>query len=239
MAVVKRKIAGPGRLGSKQKIKQALGGNGGGHAKIAIVKEDEPLTVRFLHEPEEWYGYREHYNEHDGFFPCTEGACCNDNDRASMKFLANAYVTNLGKVMAVKLAKTLMDALSKHYDRRGTMLDRDYDLSRSGSGMRDTTYTASPESPSKMNLSRYKREMIDLEELLESLLPGADEEDEDETPRRSKSRRVLDDDDDDDYDDDMDDDDEDEEDERPVRRRVAKKSVTRKKPGTTRVARRK
>lgn len=229
---VKRRVAGPGRLGSKANIKKSLSGGGGGHAKIALVTEDESLVVRFLHEPEEWYGYREHYNKEDGFFPCTEGQCCVDNDRASTKYLANAYVTNKGQVLAVKLAKTLMDALFAHYEKRGTIKDRDYELSRSGSGMKDTQYMAAPEAPSKMNLARYMREIIDLDELLESLVPGDDEE-EDETPRRNRGRRVLD---DDDYEDDNDEDDEDDE---PVRRSAAKKSVVRKKSSSgTRVARR-
>lgn len=240
----KRRVAGPGRLGSKKNIRKSLSSGGGGHKKIALITEDEPLTVRFLHEPEDWYGYREHYNKDDGFFPCTEGQCCVDNDRASTKYLANAYVTNKSQVLAVKIPKTLMDALFAHYDKRATLLDRDYELSRSGSGMKDTQYMAAPESPHKMNISRYLREVIDLEELLDSLLPGEDDDDDDEPPRRSKNRRVLDEDDDeDDYEDD-DDEEEDEEEEEPPRRRVAaKKSVVRKKTssGTAsrRVARRK
>lgn len=235
MAVVKRKrtIAGPGRLGSKAGIKKALSGGGGGHAKIALIKEEEPLQVRFLEEIEEWYGFKEHYNKDDGFFPCTEGQCCVDNDRASIKFLANAYVTNKGKVMAVKIPKTLMDALNAHSDKRGTLLDRDYELSRSGSGIKDTQYMAAPDSPVRMNLSRYKKDMIDLDELLQSLLPGF-EDDEDDEPIRRKNSRVLDEE-DDDYEDDEDDDDEEEE--APVRRRVAKKSVS--KNSGRRVARRK
>lgn len=189
---------------------------GGGSQYLSRVPADASITVRFLTEPEDWYGYYEHYDAVRKFYPCSDDCPgCTEGDRPSGRYLANALDVAEGKVIPLVLPKSMVSSLVKKHEKYGTMLDRDYELSRSGNGL-DTEYDVTPESPTKMNLTRY--DLINLEELLESQLEMAesandissDDDDDDDTPvmrkggpRKSKAAVV--DDDDDDADDDADD----------------------------------
>lgn len=232
-----RKIAGPGRLGSIKAAKKSVKKSGNSLTKN--IPDNDSITVRYLEEPSDWFGFYEYWDaENKTFRPVIEGEDLPDGVRASFRYLANAYVVDDAQVRALKMPKTVVEALLARYEKHGTVLDRDYELSRSGSGL-DTTYLVTPDSPAKMNTKRFT--LIDLEDLLAKMLDASDEADEDddddddeeETPRRStrtKTRRTapkrssVDDDDDED-------DDEDEDDEpaprRPVRRAV-KKTAARK-----------
>jgi len=197
---------------------------GGGSQYLSRVPADASITVRFLTEPEDWYGYYEHYDPVRKFYPCSDDCPgCTEGERPSGRYLSNALDVAEGKVIPLVLPKSMVSSLVKKHEKYGTMLDRDYELSRSGNGL-DTEYDVTPEAPTKMNLTRY--DLIDLEELLESQLEMAesakdssdDDDDDDDTPapRRNagpsprKSIAADDDDDDDDADDDVSDDDTDE-----------------------------
>lgn len=221
-----RSIKG-GRVKSIKSLKAGLKrSEGGGY--LTRVPENEPLTVRFLTEPNEWVEYFEHYDDVRKFYPCTDDGCpgCLEGERPSKRYLTNAVDTSDNKVVPLVLAKSLAGIIMKMYDKFNTLLDRDYELSREGSGF-DTEYSAIPEPPSKMNLRRF--EELDLWSLLEAQLAEDDEEDDDEdtTPKRRstgkrtppRGRTIADD----------DDDEEDDEDERPVvRRRPMSKTAARK-----------
>lgn len=208
--IKRSRIAGPGRFGTLKAVKNMGSSAGGQHPSLKIIRAEEPLTVRFLEEPENWFGYMEHYDpEKQQFVTCTEGECCDELQKPGMAVLASAFVRDDGKVMAVKMKSSLVEILIAYYEKWGTILDRDYELRRSGSGKNDTKYFASNEDRQPMNLSRYKP--IDPEEVL---LYGRD--DEDESPRNAPRRSREDDYEDDDY----------EEDEAPSRRPV--KKTTRK-----------
>jgi hypothetical protein len=99
------------------------------------------------------------------------------------------------------MPKSVAASLLKKYDKYATLLDRDYELSRSGAGL-ETEYDVTPEPPTKMNLDRY--DLLDLMGLLESQL--------EDVPVNS------------------DDDDEDEEDDKPVKKSVAKAAPKAKAP---------
>lgn len=227
--VVRRKISGPGRLGSIREVKKSLKSKGG---KTRTIPSEDSITVRFLDEPEDFYGFYQHWFK-DGPKPCVEGDCagCNDDNpdvrRKAFRYLANAYVIDDQKVQPVELPKSLVEQLVAYFEKKGTLLDRDYELSKTGSGMTDTKYMASPESPMKMNISRFKK--LDLDKVLSSMLDDDDEDDEDDededdepvTRRSSRSsktttRRKIKEDDDNPWDDE----DEEDEDETPVRRKV-------------------
>lgn len=203
------------------------------------VPEDGSLTVRFMTEPDQWVMYYEHYDAVRKFYPCSDDCPgCDEGDRPSQKYAANVVDVDEGKVVPLKMTKTLAASVLKRFDKYKTLLDRDYELTRTGTG-RDTEYDSIPESPTKMNISRY--EEIDLWALVEAQLPSEedddDDDDEEETPRarrkggstratKTTRRKVVEDDDDDD-DDDIDDD----EDEKPRRRPVKKSaSSTTRKP---------
>lgn len=213
--VVKKRRVASQSFGSMSDLKKSLKKKGGGASgKIGYVPED-PITVRFLSEPDTWIGYHEHYNGPKGeprYSPCVEdsspGGCCYEpymGQKPSFRYLANAYIVDSSKVQALKMPKSLVEQLVTFASKWGTILDRDYELSRSGSGM-DTVYKAIPEDKSPIKIARFRKDMHDLEQLLEDWADEQDGEDdeEEEEPvrRRSRGRQVEDDDDDDDDDED-------------------------------------
>lgn len=189
---------------------------------------NEGITVRFMTEPDEFFEYYEYWDPSDkAYYPEVEGVEPNiePGRKPAKRFLANAVDVSEGKVVPLVLPATALAQLVKKYDKYGTILDRDYEINREGTGM-DTEYDVTPEPASAMKMSRFAE--LDLQAVLESQLPGANEEDEDdddeeedEAPRRRAKRKVggtsrkrpVDDDDDDDED----------EDDEPVRRPSPKK----------------
>ena len=191
-----RTISGPGRLGSVKAVKRSL--KGGGQKNIKSIPKEDSLTVRFLDEPPEWHGYYEHFVGKQ-YVPCTTDDCpgCDSDDPEEQKkmfrYLANAYVVDDQKVWAVKMPKSLVESLMAFYTKyKGTIMDRDYELSRTGSGQNDTRYMAIPESPSKLKLSRFEDKKLNLDDVLSSLVSDEDEEeddDDDETPKKAKKSK--------------------------------------------------
>lgn len=187
------KLTGPGRLGSIGAVKKSL--KGGGQQNVRTIPSEDSITVRFLQNPEDWHGYYEHWMK-DGPIPCVSDDCvgCDsdveDERKKSFRYLANAYIVDDQKVRALKMPKTLVEMLVHYHAKyKGTLLDRDYELSRTGSGKNDTKYMAAPDAPSKMNLSRFKS--LDLTKILNSLLDDEedDDDDDDDEPVVSKKRR--------------------------------------------------
>lgn len=202
-----------GRVKSVKALKNSMkkGGNFGGLKRVG----EDPLTVRFLQEPEEWFEFFEHYDEREKrYVVCTDDCdYCADDSRPSKRALANVVVIDESKVEPLAMAATLVSRLLNRYDKYGTLLDRDYEIIRSGKGF-DTEYDVTPEDARRMNLGRF--EILDLQEVLEGLSP--EEDDEDEKPvvkRKSGARRT---------------DDEDDEDERPARKTRASSGRTKSKP---------
>lgn len=163
------KIAG-GKAGSIDKLKQALDRSKGNFETtwIRSLKANEDLTVRFLSEPDEWYSYKEHYDQTHYYYPCIgeESGCpgCQSDTRASQRWLANVLDVHQGRVVPLKLPLDLTNRLIARYERYGnTITDRDYTLHRMGSGL-DTTYDVTAEQPSQLDVSRY--DALDLEKVL-------------------------------------------------------------------------
>lgn len=223
-----------GKVKSLKSLKTSLK-KGGGDQYLTRVSE-EGIVVRFLTEPDEWIEFFEHYDDVRKFYPCTDDCDgCRDGSKPSKRYLVNAIDTNENKVIPLLLAKSAASQVMKKYDRFQTILDRDYIITREGTGF-DTEYDVTPESPSKMNLGRF--EPLDLWGILEGLAStDEDEDDEDEKPRRSgrtgtvtrksavkKTRptRARDEDDDDDED-------EDDDDEPPFAKKATSRPVIKKK----------
>lgn len=99
--------------------------------------------------------------------------------------MAPVVDVDLDKVLALKLPKSVGEELDKHFERRGTLLDRDYELSREGTGF-DTEYYVIADDPQKRNLKRY--DIPDLEAILDQVINGTDEEPEEERPKRRRSK---------------------------------------------------
>ena len=217
--VKKRRVASQTYDSLNDLKKSVKKGGGGASGKIGFIPED-PITVRFLSEPETWVGYYEHYNGPNAdprYSPCVKdsspGGCDYEpyqGNKPAFRYLANAYNVDQSKVQALKMPKSLVEQLVTFAAKYGTILDRDYELSRSGSGM-DTTYSAVPEDKSPIKIARFRKEMSDLEQLLEDWADeqdGADDDDEDEededvytdeeeddeepeVPRRRPARKVA------------------------------------------------
>jgi hypothetical protein len=209
------------RFGSAKNAKQALKG-GGSSGPLRRLKPDETLKVRFLQEPGDWSRAYYHWLGQDFLWCNKMKSCpgCATGDRAKQIVLANAVVfgsdndKEMGKVIVMQMAPTLANSLLKFHEKRKTLLDRDYDLTREGAGL-DTVYSADPDDPKKRILSRFG--LHDYDEVIQAELDGqvipsssGNEDDEPRSTKRSvakKSSRHEEDEDEEDYED------EDEEDE--------------------------
>lgn len=152
-------------MGSVKNLKSTLkkGSGGGNPLWIKNIPKDG-ITVRFLSEPENWYGYSEYWESTERtFVPMVEGEIIPDDTRPSFRYLAVALDTTNDRVVPIKLPKTAANSLIMKYDKYGTMMDRDYDLEKFGEGL-GTTYDVTPCAPQERNLEKY--DLIDLEEVL-------------------------------------------------------------------------
>lgn len=240
-----------GEAGSEEEFERSIKSR---NSQIFKLDEDDSITVRFLHEPYRidddhpgWYKYREHWTEEFGKFPCigAQNDCpgCEESNTGSMRWLAAAVDTTDNKQVVVMLTQKLVQQLQLRYKKHGTIMDRDYELSRTGTG-NTTNYVASPEAPVRRKL-RY-----DVPDLKAILLRDTREEfrqfvgfedGEAEKPRTSKKgataskkpgrrpatvsrpRRRVADEDDEDEDDEDDFDEDDEDDDEPPARRVTRR----------------
>lgn len=168
------------KMGSISNARKSLKKGGGAFIKNVGA---EGMLVRFLTEPDGWFGYPEHYDETaKAYYPCIDGQCpgCEQGIRVSNRYLTNAVDVEEDKVVPLKLAKTLANQLMLSHDRYGTLMDRDYALSRSGEGF-DTAYDREPMPPKKRLTAKYK--LFDLQKvLLESWnqVFGGEDDDDDE-----------------------------------------------------------
>ena len=187
-----------GKVKSITGLKTSLKKGGGNGQYLKRIPADDALTVRFLTEPTEWVTFYEHYDAVKKFYPCTDDCSgCTEGEKPSARYLANALDVSETKVVPLVMPKTVAASLLKKYDKYATLLDRDYELSRSGTGL-ETEYDVTPESPTKMNISRF--DLLDLMETLEAQLEMSentsdDDEDEDEeeevvkkSPARGKAK---------------------------------------------------
>lgn len=223
-------------VGSLKKLKAQLK-RGGNRAITYIPKEG--ITVRFLQEPMTFWKYEECWDDKTKkSFPYADGMVEGvDFTRKSTTFLANAVnVEDTDKVIVLQVKASVLNRLVIKFEKYGTIMDRDYEISKYGSG-KQTEYDVEPEEKMKRNLSKY--ELLDLadacRQAYEAVFGGDDDEDDDEDedkPRpgpRRKQRRGFSEEADDEDEDDEDDDDEDDE---PVRRKkvVKKKRTTDDEP---------
>jgi hypothetical protein len=169
---------------SMREVKKAAKSRGGGGQYLKRTPSEGSISVRFLDEPTGWVEYVEHYEEtHEPrYFPCVDPVSnCPGNHgqgdgRASKRWLAPAIDLESNQVVPLVLPVSAVDVLLARYDKFGTLLDRDYEIAKTGSGF-DTKYDVDYEPATKKNLAKY--EVPDLYAILEAQL-GSDEDDEDE-----------------------------------------------------------
>lgn len=188
------------KMGSVKALKESL--KKGGSSLSTFIKNvpAEGITVRFLTEPEDWFGYYEYWNDESrNFCPMAVGEVLPDGAKPSFRYLACVLDIETDRVIPLKLAKTAANSLILKYDKFGTMIDRNYELQKHGEKL-DTTYDVTPDGPSKLNLAKY--ELLDLEKvLLDARANALGEKEEEEPFPDTRGTKVVDDDDIDDEED--------------------------------------
>lgn len=142
---------------------------------VAFIKtfKDGDNTVRFLEEIEtEWTMYYEHFSEGvTRSYPCLGDVCpgcvaTSERERRKTKrYLANAIDGDY--VNLFKIPQSMIASLLKYSDKYKTIVDRDYTISRSGSGL-NTEYLAIPEDRQPIDVDAYRSEFKDHQILLEA-----------------------------------------------------------------------
>lgn len=189
------------KTGSLKNLKKSLA-KGGGKGFIKYIPKNGSMNVRFIQEPEEWVNYLEHYDTTlRKSYPCSgEQACpgCRSDERKSSRYLANAVdLDNDNRVIPLQMPKDLANRLVVKYEKWGTIIDRDIELSRSGEGL-DTVYDLDASVPDRKRIDKYQP--VDLLKVLEDAYnnvfgPDDDDDDDDTTlgkpAVRGKSRSAA------------------------------------------------
>jgi hypothetical protein len=189
-----------GKVGSIKTLKRNIKRSSQSGDRLVRIGADESLTGYFLTEPDEWQQYDEHYmkdHQPQWYFPCVESDCegCDAGERSSNRHLASFLNTDENMVVPLVIPVTLAEDLVVFFDRYGTLMDRPYELMRTGSGKNDTSYKALPEAPNpRFKLDRFTP--LDLNAVLLSQLPATDDDDDDDDededePIRPKRRMVA------------------------------------------------
>lgn len=222
------------KLGTKKGIKKSLSG---GNNKFAQRVPEEGIVIRFLTEPEEWYSVELHFGDKTSF-PCTgiEDGClgCEEGMDTGKKWYANAYWPDEDRTVVFEMGKTVVEGVSRKYERNHTVMDRDFEITKEGTGM-STRYFVDAMDPQRIK-GLDDMERIDMDQFFEDWLKRAMREEGGEevvtatsrraTTKTSNRRRQIE---EDDIEDDDDDDDDEDEVETP-RRRPARKSSASKVP---------
>lgn len=135
-------------------------------------KEGEARTVRFLHEPtgrQPWVEYYEHYVPGSGggngaYVPCIENCRLDGDIRAGRRWYVNVWDRDSKQVRLLKLTGAMIENLIIKYERRGTIMDRDYSITRTGEGT-DTKYHIEAEEKERFDQRNIK--LIDIEGYLD------------------------------------------------------------------------
>lgn len=178
------------KSGSLKNLKKSLA-KGGGKGFIKYIPKNGSMNVRFIQEPEEWVNYIEHYDQvARKSFPCNgEQNCpgCLSGERKSSRYLTNAVdLDDQERVVPLQLPKDLANRLVVKYEKWGSLIDRNIELSRSGEGL-DTVYDLEADPPDRKRIDKYQP--LDLLQVLEDAFNSVfgEDDDDDEAPAPKKS----------------------------------------------------
>lgn len=151
--------------------RSASGGGRGGRSAQLYLKGDSSVKVRFLQEPTKFMEFLEHYDASaKAFVPAIDNDPLDQHSdekvrKVGKRWLANALNVEDGKIVIVKLNQDQLNRLLLRHTKYGTLLDRNYELIRLGSG-RDSKYDVEADDPTQMDLSRFQDKCHDLTEFL-------------------------------------------------------------------------
>ena len=137
--------------------------------------KDGDTTFRIIQEPKEWEQYWEHFNPGGFPFPCTNDrktcpGCTSSNEKMKKASRKVAIQVLEGEFVNVyKFPRTLADKLDNRYERIGTLLDRDYTITRFSSKNSDgsTKVDYDIEGGDKTPVDLSKVEFKDVESMLQ------------------------------------------------------------------------
>lgn len=180
------------RVGSLNRLRSDLK-KGQGNFIRRVPKEDV-LVVRFLSEPDGENGFVRYETAYDPdlrrSYIVTEGTEPPKDHTVSTRYLAAVLDVEEDKVIPLELAKTMVSKIIVRYDKRGTIMDRNYELFRTGEG-RETEYYCDPGDMTKIKLDKY--DVPDLEAVLEEMVEQqeAEEESDEKTTKPSSARKAA------------------------------------------------
>lgn len=157
---------------------------------------DGATTVRFLQELDEWTEYYECYDQGarggvGAYFPSPGKNSKYNNGRLSRRFLVNVLVD--GRVRLYKVPASMMDRIVRRSDKFGTITDRDYEITRSGSGI-NVEYDIETGERANIDLAPYRAQMFDHETMLlnsfREVFGHNPDEDDSEDPRPVENKRA-------------------------------------------------
>lgn len=177
----------PRKVSSLASLKKSLKKSTSGASFLKNVPEDG-ITVRFLTEPDEWWEFEEFFDEDkEHMVVLGDGEEAPNGARLSRRYLVNALDTDSDDVIPLKLPVTASNDVMAFYEKYGTILDRDYEISREGV-KKNTKYHVMPEEKAARKLSRYT--LLDLEETLEAAIAEGNDEDPKKKAKTSTRRAV-------------------------------------------------
>lgn len=179
-------------------LRESLERGSKGESKFLKLEDGESVTIRYLQEIDEGgslysddrglsYGYFEHIDPDDfsKSFVCTkdsEGKCAgcervpiNRRWKARGRLISNVLVRGKRnepdhvKIFSTSISsKGLTPQLVEFADDYGSMCDRDYKMTRHGTGI-ETTYTLLPREVSPLSKEDESAELVDLTSVMRNL----------------------------------------------------------------------
>jgi hypothetical protein len=158
-----------GIAGTVQKLRQnlATASTSSNSRKILIVKEDEPVKVRMLQDPDEWMIFYEHYvPENKAFVPALDPDPLSTHPdekvrRTSLRHMVNVLNLETMQVQLLKMNQDLTNRFMMRYNRYNTLTDRNYEILRTGSGLQ-TAYDVEADDAEPMDLTRFQGKLHDM-----------------------------------------------------------------------------
>lgn len=150
----------------------------GGSGDFIRYLKDGDTTFRLLQDPDDWKYYWEHFAPGGFSFPCPRSVddpiemcpgCSSDNEKmkkVGRKIAFNVLQSSGGQdyVNVYKVTGGLADKFKNRYARQGTLLDRDYTITRFKTSGDRVDYDIDGALPSPIDVSKYQ--LRDVEAML-------------------------------------------------------------------------